>query len=98
MTDPKAPTSPPHDHRLEGLGSSSGRTEPGSTDWRPIDSAPRDGTEVLLYGRTERDGRFFAPDCNVGWWDEENLGGWQARDLPIDPTHWAPLPQPPEGA
>jgi hypothetical protein len=67
----------------------------GSTDWRTIDSAPRDGTEILLYGSCERDGRFFAPDCNVGWWDEDNLGGWQARDLPIDPTHWMPLPAPP---
>lgn len=66
-------------------------------DWQPIETAPKDGTEVLLWGRCERDGQFFAYDCNVGWYDDGSIGdkGWTARDLPIEPSHWMPLPKPP---
>jgi hypothetical protein len=61
------------------------------TEWQPMDTAPKDGTEILLYGRCERDGQFFAADCNVGWW-EETEDMWTTRELPIDPSHWMPLP------
>jgi hypothetical protein len=48
--------------------------------WRPIESAPKDGTRVLLW-----DGR----RQHVDWW---NHGWWNTSR----PTHWQPLPPPPE--
>ena len=80
--------------------------------WQPIETAPREGEQVLL-----------APQMMVGWWEfgDEN---WQvlhihlnhdstvADDWTVDvpkrwyclaanawgqePTHWMPLPEPPQ--
>lgn len=56
--------------------------------WRPIETAPRDGTAVLLWGN--------GPTCAVAQWDSEasiwSDGGWD-----VDATHWRPLPSPPTG-
>lgn len=64
--------------------------------WQDIETAPKDGTEVLLWGVCWRDHQAYAPDRNVGWWAADGLG-WQtrAKDEDIDPTHWQPLPTPP---
>jgi hypothetical protein len=86
------------------------RALPGQSDaeardasgWQPIETAPRDGTEVLL-----TDGE----DVGGGFWDSEKLSfakrsgpGWfwemDRADLPsarkiIGITHWMPLPPPP---
>ena len=56
--------------------------------WMPIDTAPRDGTEILVArGR----------QAGVAFWrhDRWNLGGVMYFDKP---THWQPisLPAPPE--
>ena len=66
--------------------------------WQPIESAPKDGTWVILYDaeqyhpvhvrnwRTaETNGRLIS-----GWWDEYS----QYRPS-FRPTHWKPLPHPP---
>lgn len=62
---------------------------PDGSQWRPIETAPRDGTLVMV----------GAPDCGVSlvrwmldtWIDEQGFtqGSW--------PTHWQPLPAAPEG-
>lgn len=78
--------------------------------WKPIESAPKDGTAILLTngkdvaeghwyfeegGTTEHrdlDGRYIdqtESDGYDGWLDWD--GGMQP-----DPTHWMPLPAPPE--
>lgn len=62
--------------------------------WRPIETAPRDGTEFIAY----------RPDAGVftaGYDDEQDV--WFANhgyeDITDDlPTHWMPLPPPPKGA
>lgn len=61
-------------------------------DWQPIESAPRDGTTVLL----------FAPGWDApktGW----TYGKDEWQDCPYSvaradyaPTHWQPLPPPPQ--
>lgn len=67
-------------------------------NWQPIETAPKDGTRILVT-------RFPAtskPPINIAWWSEKRLRRgcypWRitCKSLPYDPTHWMPLPQPPE--
>ena len=79
---------------------------PGSTGetegWRDIASAPKDGTEILLYGPGVllSDGRtsMYARAQHVGWAHEvDGHFEWATRDpcVTCRPTHWRPLPEPP---
>lgn len=72
------------------------------SEWKPIDTAPKDGSEVLLYLgapwlKIEK-ARWYAPWSN-----------WQCGTIPADPareecygigssvpTHWMPLPEGPQ--
>lgn len=58
-----------------------------SFQWRGMGSAPKDGTDIL----------FFEPGngCTVGRW-YGSLKKWSDGDSYYDPTHWMPLPSPPE--
>lgn len=79
--------------------------------WLPIETAPRDGTEILVFkdiatvpvvhiARFEKADEMFYdddPDKSDGWWSythnsvgQEMLVGYKY------PTHWMPLPKPPE--
>ncbi len=69
-------------------------------EWQPIETAPRDGTYVILGGGTAGfgwsiEGRFIESDDN--WWAINNDPSdyWGA---PLTPTHWMHLPPPPGGA
>ena len=62
----------------------------GQPQWRPIETAPRDGTEILGYD--EGFGRAIV------WWGGQ-LNCWY-NDIgePLEfwtPTQWMPLPDPP---
>lgn len=75
--------------------------------WMPIETAPKDGTHILLYGPREWDemGRIDIGPI-VGSWYQDPLGiekydGWfTVTSNPysdrVQPTHWMPLPPPPE--
>lgn len=60
--------------------------------WRPIETAPKDATWVLTW-----DGNSQSVACY-----EKSAGGWyfawHEYDGPvtIQPTHWQPLPEPPQ--
>jgi hypothetical protein len=73
-----------------------------SMQWQPIETAPKDGSVIYLYCP-----RF---NCTRGSWkhdeyfrDEER---WFSEDgdsestgyyyVPLNPTHWMPIPTPPE--
>lgn len=71
------------------------------SEWQPIKTAPKDGTEVLLLFADEPLWivAFFGPDSQkksseICWrckWDHESLHqGYE------EPTHWMPLPEPPK--
>jgi hypothetical protein len=53
--------------------------------WQPIETAPKDGTEVIVVERHL---------VRISFWDEPRGGVWSkwpGRE-PWDPTHWMPLP------
>lgn len=70
--------------------------------WRSIESAPRDGTRILVYLGTKY-------GVHVAYWHKWEAdhhfgsGALWKTDYPhvpinvIEPTHWMPLPPPPQG-
>lgn len=71
------------------------RQEPSG--WQPIETAPKDGCSVLAICGTA-----YSPLAGVTWWQD----GWTHYSRPAEkwhggvgkwfPTHWMPLPAPPE--
>lgn len=59
-------------------------------EWQPIETAPRDGTRVLLAGEG------LVRECRwcYGDWQDPVYGEWFFETTP---THWVPLPEPPKG-
>ena len=72
-------------------------------EWLPIETAPRDGTAVDLWGVNHlhyaKTGRRAT---NVTWgpirdWMGKERVDWQhGHGEDFEPTHWMPLPMPPE--
>jgi len=70
------------------------------TGWQPIDTAPKDGTSVLLYGIWSGEVHGSANEYSIlqasfsfkNWLVE---GGEYYCAYVINPTHWMPLPAPP---
>ena len=77
--------------------------------WQPIETAPKDGTEVLLFWCAEH-GPEYVEYLACGAWGEyrDGSGGWGGesfhskpegywtRLIGEKPTHWMPLPEPPK--
>lgn len=65
------------------------------TDWQPIETAPKDGTFVILKGG-EHDEGYGAP-CVVAFWDGRFwvYAYWDTnwRSSYRNPTHWMPIPK-----
>jgi hypothetical protein len=66
--------------------------------WRPMNTAPKDGTEILLFFRLTR----YSGSIQEGWYDEEE-GAWQLSWGEVDkilsdmkPIKWMPRPIDPE--
>ncbi len=70
--------------------------------WQPIETAPKDGTWVLVAGGSAEDWApvtmaWYAlnPRTDRAYWKQN--GEWDDYDLADDqPTHWRPLPTPPK--
>lgn len=70
-------------------------------EWQPIETAPRDGTEVLVFVMAPRQPIQEEPDrCLVayfsGKYGEEYWDSWE-RGFSVKATHWQPLPEYPNG-
>lgn len=95
------------------------------SEWQPIETAPKDGTPILLYVPDEIDQDNYekppqmARHVAIGWsgrlgdrsrdgvWcaaitksesfnGSELTGSWMEHEwLQVGPTHWMPLPEPP---
>ena len=62
-----------------------------ATQWQPIETAPRDGSKILVY-------RPYGSKHHMIGTDEWSvaLGDvWQHSGFHNQPTHWQPLPKPP---
>lgn len=68
-------------------------------EWQPIETAPKDGTRVLVAEEDDNE------SIGVAYWfcgSEDQDAGWYSSACVDDvtmfyPTHWIPLPQPPQG-
>jgi hypothetical protein len=67
-------------------------------DWKPIETCPAhiEQPSLVLVGRKD----WLQPDLafrrNGQWWSATNHDGFVFAKL--DPTHWMPLPKPPNGS
>lgn len=74
------------------------------SEWQPIETAPKDGTKLLLFVVQEPDDYCRAVGLPEGWSAIEvgeyswhcsgHEHGWE-HPTAGSPTHWMPLPQPP---
>lgn len=67
--------------------------------WRPIETAPKDGTSVLLFADNWGEpvvGSFAYSHDENG--DETEVRDWFSSfgDTLDEPEHWMPLPEPPK--
>jgi hypothetical protein len=61
--------------------------------WREIESAPKDGSSILIY---EADGNVWLVFWRVEQGGEEGYGTWTTGSISnFNATHWMPLPNPP---
>ncbi len=71
-------------------------------EWQPIETAPKDGTSVLL-GRftgkpkADREGFISVDWCRTSAKDYGFIGFGEFNENYWPATHWMPLPAPPEG-
>ena len=59
-------------------------------DWQPIETAPKDATPILMW---------HAPNWTLIGWFYEDGSFYRTDGLSFnrkDPTHWMPLPDPPQ--
>lgn len=54
-------------------------------DWQPIDTAPKDGSQILLADRLVAADGYFEPSAN------NDKGSWIWPYVLRNPTHWMPL-------
>lgn len=84
----------------EGQATALLRARENADGWRPIETAPKDGTKVLLFWPQR-------PPADVGWYALDDLPPKRALEEgfrahgdrcipPEQPTHWRPLPAPPD--
>lgn len=71
------------------------------TEWRDIATAPKDGTEIVAWDRSDRIICHWhkSPSCAGGWvthW--ETVSGYDVGWNTVHPTHWLPLPSAPNQA
>jgi hypothetical protein len=72
---------------------------PGWYEWRPIETAPKDESHILGWFHDDSPMRAHLGEYQSGvsicYWTAHNGGGWVSNRFG-EPTHWMPLPDPPE--
>jgi hypothetical protein len=95
-------------HRCTGTGSTyrPGDWNTRAPDWQDISTAPRDGTEIILFHPVAGVCAGFCPAPGFAWHVMDGSNTFVAqksgRSVPTltsftrNPTHWMPLPAPPK--
>ena len=66
------------------------------SEWQPIETAPKDGTSILVYSEKGDKGAFLPGGMAVDRWQREYTTGFgEFNPYHWPPTHWMPLPEPP---
>jgi hypothetical protein len=75
-------------------------------EWQPIETAPKDGTAILVWNGLNSGFYTREQDMGVALWRKQAFPGndrmrWCAKDCcdgvtTYEPTHWMPLPDPPQ--
>ena len=63
-----------------------------ASQWQPIETAPKDGTKVLVWRPYED--KDHEAHCGVDRWSDVSGSWWNSRRYQ-QPTQWQPLPSPP---
>ena len=63
-------------------------------DWKPIATAPKDGTSILVTMAGGVDGPYYVLFWNDSYFEDASSGEGPSMD---HLTHWAYLPAPPPG-
>lgn len=64
-------------------------------EWQPIETAPKDGTRILVFGPYCGGLPIMATSKWLPWTEDRvEKGCWYANG--VAPTHWMPLPDPPK--
>lgn len=72
------------------------------SEWRPIETAPKDGSVVLLWEKGseliyDSNSEIAAGYCRYdGHWTTGQYDFWCDEIECCKPTHWMPLPEPPQ--
>ena len=68
------------------------------SNWQPIESAPKDGTVILLSDGNSTEAGWWVPDdINYPWiFADPRFSGNTNAFAAKYATHWMPLPEPPE--
>ena len=61
------------------------------SEWQPIETAPKDGTRVLVSFCSTSNAQFVVADAT---WHRDHW--WRDGDGVINPTYWMPLPAAPK--
>lgn len=67
-------------------------------EWRPMETAPKDGTDILLvHDKSIQVGGWGGVSGHSGWIIGEDSSSPETDYLVFfdEPTHWRPLPEPP---
>ena len=76
------------------------------SEWQPIETAPKDGSYILIAGEGrvtigfyhEDKGKTLIADAKPYWqdYDRSYWDRFETDDSWFAPTHWMPLPEPPQ--
>jgi hypothetical protein len=70
--------------------------------WQPIETAPKDGTWVLLYDKRSDLAEVAQWDSDKTYFDDCPIYGWHTANgidyMTLTFTHWMPMPEPPDEA
>jgi hypothetical protein len=84
---------PDHDRMTKEEAQAKQDWNGGLECWLTIDTAPTDGTEILVCGESVERGTFYMSVgvCRFGRW----FPSWYSKNELLPPDYWMPLPKPP---